>query len=91
MDAIDLNPYDPEAYINLATGLINLGDVAKAEHCLERALCIHPMFFEGYKPLAKLYLFQKKEEKLSELVRKAEQLPGFPEDILREIAQGVRR
>ena len=62
MDAIDLNPYDPEAYINLATGLINLGDVAKAEHCLERALCIHPMFFEGYKPLAKLYLFQKKEE-----------------------------
>jgi len=76
--AIELNPNDPQLWVNKGSSYFYLRDMEQAHNCFQEALKINPEFVPALKNLASYYFREAKEFVLAqEILEKADKLlPG---------------
>ncbi|MGH9493457.1 MAG: protein kinase domain-containing protein [Candidatus Sulfotelmatobacter sp.] len=72
--AVQLEPANDRAYINLAGAYQHLNQPDKAEETYKRAISVRPQYWRGYHVLGGFYVSQAKYEKAEEMYRKASEL-----------------
>jgi tetratricopeptide (TPR) repeat protein len=72
--AVQLEPTNDRAYINLAGAYQHLNQPDKAEETYKRAIAVRPQYWRGYTFLAAFYVAQAEYEKAATMWRRATEL-----------------